>query len=461
MSSEVAVEMDGGRWKKYPVYRDSGVEWLGEVPEGWNVLRIGDLTNVTKLAGYEYTEYFEYIHNGEIIALRVLNLNQGKLNLDNIQKITREISDKLPRSKLYKGDLLLSYVGTVGSLAIVPEDDKYHLAPNVSKITVKSKDKTYPVFLMYYLMSKNGKYELFSYVSKTSQPVISMGKIRKIRLFSPPLPEQHAIAAFLDRETGRIDTLIKKKERQIELLREKHAALISHAVTKGLDPNVRKKDSGVEWLGEVPEGWMIKRIGIDTKSLTGFAFESEQFSYEDEHIKLVRGDNVTTGKLRWGDKTRRWSEISNDLERYLLEENDIVIGMDGSKVGRNYAIAKEEDLPLILVQRVARIRCMQSLIPRFLYYFIANDMFSYYVNTTKTDPAVPHITLKNIRDYSICFPPLPEQRAIAAFLDTETGHIDTLTTKIQTSISKLSEYRTSLISDAVTGKIDVRQEVMT
>jgi type I restriction enzyme S subunit len=214
------------------------------------------------------------------------------------------------------------------------------------------------------------------------------------------------------------------------------------------------KDSGVEWLGAVPEGWMIKRIGIDTKSLTGFAFESEQFSYDDEHIKLVRGDNVTTGKLRWGDKTRRWSEISNDLERYLLEENDIVIGMDGSKVGKNYAIVKEEDLPLILVQRVARIRCMQSLISRFLYYFIANDMFSYYVNITKTDPAVPHITLKNIRDHPICFPPLPEQHAIAAFLDRETGRIDALITKKERQIELLREKRAALISHAVTKGLD-------
>jgi type I restriction enzyme S subunit len=214
------------------------------------------------------------------------------------------------------------------------------------------------------------------------------------------------------------------------------------------------KDSGVELLGEVPEGWTIKRIGIYTKLLTGYAFESELFSYNDEHIKLVRGDNVTTGKLRWGDKTRYWPEISKYLERYLLKENDIVIGMDGSKVGKNYAIVKEEDLPLILVQRVACIRCMQSFIPSFVFYSIANDMFYYYVNITKTDPAVPHITLKNIRDYPICFPPLPEQRAISSFLDRQTAHLDSLISKKERLIALLEEKRAALISSAVTKGLD-------
>src|SRR5690606_27277436 len=111
-------------------------------------------------------------------------------------------------------------------------------------------------------------------------------------------------------------------------------------------------------------------------------------------IKLVRGDNVTEGSLRWGDKTRIWKIITQDLDRFYLDENDIVIGMDGSKVGKNFALIQKEDLPLLLVQRVARIRATSPLIAKYIYYSISSFNFKYHVNFSKTDPAIPHITLK-------------------------------------------------------------------
>src|SRR5439155_19102082 len=184
---------------------------------------------------------------------------------------------------------------------------------------------------------------------------LSSSQVTKTKFGFPPECEQWAIAEFLERETAKIDELIARKERLIELLEEKRAALITHAVTRGLNPDASLRESGIEWLGKIPAHWELKQLGYGVDLLTGFPFKSEQFSLSDG-VKLVRGDNVTSGNLRWGEKTRYWPELTRDLEMFLLKAGDVLIGMDGSKVGKNYAIVAAEDLPLLLVQRVARLR---------------------------------------------------------------------------------------------------------
>jgi type I restriction enzyme S subunit len=213
------------------------------------------------------------------------------------------------------------------------------------------------------------------------------------------------------------------------------------------------KDSGVEWIGEIPNGWDMNRIGNLTDAITGYAFKSDSFSFESG-IKLVRGDNVTEGALRWGEKARYWSEIFPELERFLLQESDIVVGMDGSKVGKNFAMVSKDDLPLLLVQRVTRLRAGNRSLMRFIYYNISTAEFRYYINISKTDPAIPHITLKNILHYKVCVPPHEEQSQIAAYLDHKTAQLDDLIRKKERLIELLKEERTALINQAVTKGLD-------
>ncbi|MEA3239145.1 MAG: restriction endonuclease subunit S, partial [Candidatus Bipolaricaulota bacterium] len=276
----------------------------------------------------------------------------------------------------------------------------------------------------------------------------------------PPYDEQKAIADFLDRETAKTDALVEKKERLIELLQEKRTALITHAVTKGLDSSIPMKDSGIEWLGQIPDHWEKLHTQDCANLAVGFAFPSDSFLHgeSDVGIKLVRGDNVTTGALRWGERTRRWPSITPDISHLLLKENDIVIGMDGSKVGRNYALVRSEDLPLLLVQRVARLRPKQRISAKYLFFSIANPRFHMHVDLEKSDPAIPHVTGWAIAHYTVLLPSLEEQDAIVAYVERETAKIDALIAKIQEAIERLKEYRTALISAAVTGKIDVRNE---
>lgn len=206
-------------------------------------------------------------------------------------------------------------------------------------------------------------------------------------------------------------------------------------------------------IDRTPSHWRSIRLGFLVDLLVGNPFPSDKFDFENG-IRLVRGDNVTEGALRWGAKQRCWPEVTNDIEIYLLEDGDVVIGMDGSKVGKNFALIRKQDLPLLLVQRVARLRSKESLLPNYLKYLIGSSLFLSWVELVKTDPMVPHITAKDIRNFVVCVPDVDEQMSISRFLDFKTVQIDALIAKQRILLEKLAEKRTSLISHAVTKGLD-------
>lgn len=214
--------------------KDTGITWIGKIPQHWEIFNLNYFFNVTKLAGFEFSEYMEYIDDGEIIALRALNIKNNKLDLSNIVKISKSVSNKLPRSKLYKGDLIFSYVGSIGEVAIIDEDNTYHLAPNIAKISSKSNNINISYFL-YYLSSLSGQREIKNNTSKTTQEVISMAKIRKLRVIYPNLTEQEDIVSYLDKKISKIDKTIEKVQENIDLLNEYKISLIHHAVTGKID----------------------------------------------------------------------------------------------------------------------------------------------------------------------------------------------------------------------------------
>ena len=170
---------------------------FGRIPENWRVTNLGDFANITKLAGFEYTEHFDYSVGGEIIALRALNLVDGKINLENIQTIPRSVSNSLPRSKLFYGDILISYVGTVGQLGLVEENDRFHLAPNVAKISCDL-EKVNPKFIFYQLLTDISQENIKNLTTITSQPSLNMSNIRKIKILVSPIEEQNRIVNILE-----------------------------------------------------------------------------------------------------------------------------------------------------------------------------------------------------------------------------------------------------------------------
>lgn len=452
MSSEVAVEMKGDRWKRYPAYRDSGVEWIGEVPEGWGAskiiryayLKTGGTPDRKNMAYWE-NGTINWISSGEVNKKKIFETN-NKITLDGLANSNAMI---LPINSIM---VALNGQGkTKGTVAIL----KIESSCNQSLAAfICDEKKLHFNYLFYYLESKYK--ELRGLVGDNSRDGLSLGHLKSIYSPLPPIIKQRAIAAFLDRETGRIDTLIEKKERQVELLQEKRAALISHAVTKGLDPDVKMKDSGVEWLGEVPKEWSASSVKHYFHIQLGKMLQNKPDSVEDMLVPYAKALHVLWGNVVTDDLTEMWAHPS-DIQQYGIEAGDLLV-CEGGEVGRT-GIVTSPPKQCIIQNALHRVRAKKSNELRFLLYVLYAVSSSTWLDVLCNKATIAHFTREKFADLKIPVPPHPEQRLIVTFLDRETGCIDTLTAKLSESISKLHEYRTALISAAVTGKIDVREGV--
>ena len=284
------------------------------------------------------------------------------------------------------------------------------------------------------------------------QPNLSQELLKSIQVPTPSLPEQRAIAAFLDRETAKIDALVAKKERLIELLQEKRTALISDAVTKGLDPDVPLKDSGVEWLGEIPAHWDSKRLKTISRIRYGLGQPPRESS---KGLPLIRATNVTRGRITEEDMVYVDPDDVPIGRDAFLAEGEIIVVRSGAYTADSAIIPKAYDGAVTGYDMVVTVN-------NALAEFVAVALLCTYVRDAQLvissmRSAQPHLNAEELGAAVILLPPLPEQRAISTFLDHETAQIDALVAKVRAVIDRLKELRTALISAAVTGKIDVRE----
>ena len=440
------------KYKPYLAYKDSGVEWLGEIPEGWTILRI-------KYSGgirYGIGEPPKYYEEG-IPLLRATNVHEGKIYSDGLVYVEpKDIPNErivwlasgdiiVVRSGAYTGDSALvtdEYAGSIAGFDLV-----------IKSICISSKYLSYSLLCPYL---REG--QLFQYRMRAAQPHLNAEELGSCIVMRPPVDEQKHISGFLDRQTSKLDALLAKYERLLELLAEKRSALISLAVTKGLDPEAPMKDSGVEWLGEIPEGWEAIRLKYVAPLQGGYAFKSE--AYQEDGIPIIKMSNLNRGCLDFSDATH--IPPTECMSSFALHEGDILLGMSGSlgdtgSVG-NYAIVYKQDLPCQLNQRVGRFQIRSSMVSDFLLYFISSRSFSEPVILDSIGTAQFNISPETIGNISISFPPQPDQVQICACLYHETFKIDALVAKVERAVELLKEYRVALISAAVTGKIDLREE---
>ena len=297
-------------------------------------------------------------------------------------------------------------------------------------------------------------YQRISKGIRTNQWDLEPEEFFRIEVLLPPPAEQRAIAAFLDRETTKIDSLVAKKERLIELLQEKRTALISRAVTKGLDSNVPMKDSGVEWLGEIPASWEVAPVYARYEVALGKMLDAKRISGDSlgPYVRNVdvQWDSVNTDNLPEMDFPLQ------ERDRYRLQPGDLLV-CEGGEVGRT-AIWQDE-MECFYQKAIHRVRPKsQRDAPRFFYY-VMYSLARRGVFLAEGNPnTISHLTAVQLRHYRVVFPPLSEQQAISEHLDFETAKLDALITRIHEAIKHLKELRSALISAAVTGKIDVREE---
>ncbi|TCO82663.1 type I restriction enzyme S subunit [Plasticicumulans lactativorans] len=438
---------------RYGEYRDSGVEWLGEVPEHWEIKRLRTVAELNP----SKSEIAELDRSTEVSFLPMEAIgDDGSLNLDRMRPIHEveagytyfrngdvALAKITPCFENGKGGLMRGLQGGIGfgtTELIVARPRPSETSGEYLNWIFRS-----PAF------RKQGEASMYG---AGGQKRVPDDFVRNIAWAFPSPMEQTAIAAFLDRETAKIHALIAEQEKLIALLAEKRQATISHAVTRGLDPDAPMKDSGVAWLGEVPAHWEITRLKHAASLIVDCPHETPVYD-EDGTYRVIRTANVTEGRL-WIEEMYSVGEQDylNRIRRQVLAKDDIVYGREGERWG--YAAQVPSVDMFCLGQRMMQFRAADSMHARYLMWQL-NSLSTYRQGQMDTVGATsPHVNVRTIRNYVLANPPLGEQLEISAFLDAETSLLDALDVEAAHAVVLLKERRSALIAAAVTGQIDVR-----
>ena len=449
---------------RYPEYRASGVEWLGEVPMHWKVQALG-----TALAGVvngatPSTEDNQY-WDGNVVWVTPVDISQNSKLTHSQRSISHQGLESCSARIVPAGTIVITSRAPVGNVAIA----QVPLATNQGcKSLLINKDITNSGFLYYVINSFSVIFQNIANGSTFQE--ITTSKLKSVAIVVPPLPEQHAIVTYLDRETARLDDLIEKKRRLLALLKERRTAVITHAVTKGLPADEARaaglpvdppmKDSGVEWLGEVPAHWVVSDLGAcSSKVGSGKTPLGGAETYETEGVPFLRSQNIHNEGLRLTDVVFINDHVHNAMMSSAVNPGDNLLNITGASIGRS--CVAPINLPAANVnQHVCIIRARpDTVVNYYLHFYIISAVFQDYINGVQNGTSRQGLNFQQIRASAIGIPPLPEQRAIVAYLDRETARLDDLAAKVEAAIAALGEYRTALITAAVTGQVDVRGAV--
>jgi len=432
--------------KRYPVYKDSGVEWLGEIPEQWEVIKIKWLVAIKITDGPHETPIFSETGypfiSAEAIQNNKIDFNRRRGNID--KELHRHYCKKC---KPLKDDILMCKSGsTTGKVAIVDTDIEFSIWSPLALIRA-NKIIIIPKFLFYSMLEQSFQEQVQLSWSFGTQPNIGMGIIENLYLIVPPPEEQKAIAYFLDHKLEQIEQYIRNKQRLIELLNEQKTAIINRAVTKGINPNAPMKHSGIEWLGEIPAHWELKRAKyylyeVDERSQTG---TEELLSVS--HI---------TGVTPRSEKNITMFQAESYEGYKTCKIGDIVCNIMWAWMGAlgisNYSGIVSSSYG------VYRQITSENFSSAYLDYLIRTHTYIYEYNCRSKGIRLSRLRMytEDFFDILLIKPPKEEQQKILNYIEIESDKIALAIAQIEKEIELIQEYRTTLISDAVTGKIDVR-----
>jgi len=430
----------------YQKLKPSVVEYLDEIPNDWPLKRLGDLVGFAQGKAHEpyIDDDGDYIcvnsrfvsTSGKTIKTCSLNLTPASLN--DILMVMSDLPNGRALARAY-------YVADHG---------KYAVNQRVCRITA---EKAHPRFLFYVLDRHPGLMQNDDGVHQTH---LSNADFQKLKIYLPSISEQTQIAGFLDHEAGRIDALIEEQQRLIELLKEKRQAVISHAVTKGLDPTVPMKDSGVEWLGEVPAHWEITALKYVVSSLgQGWSPQCDNYPAEDGEWGVLKVGCVNGGVFNPAENKRLPDELEPDAG-LTVKQGDLLISRANSRELVGSAAVAVKDYPwLMLCDKLYRLRLSaERALPEFLAHYLGSSAPRGQIELAASgaSDSMQNISQSVVMDMSLTLPPLSEQRVILQFLGDTLKISDELVAEVTNQRCLLQERRSALISAAVTGKIDVR-----
>ena len=424
-------------------------------PSDWNVIKIKYLLSTKVTDGPHETPTF--IDEGYPF-LSVDSIVDGKLVFEGCRYISKENYDKYKlKCNPQKDDIFMGKAASIGKIAIVDVDFNFSIWSPLALLR-PNKNVIFPKFLEFALKSDYAQDQIDLYSTSNTQKNISMDDIPRIELLVPNLEQQKAITNYLIKKTSKIDATIAKNEELIQLLEEKRVALINQVVTKGLNPDVPMKDSGVEWIGKIPEHWNIMKLKHHGFVLGGYAFKSGDFT--DSGVKVVKITNVQSLKFDWSECFYLPKSYLHEHSEFKINKGDIIFALTRPIISTGIKAAIfEENEPALANQRTGIFKKHSNdLISTFLYYVIYSDYFKEDFKSKITATNQPNISPLDIGEIKLIIPSVEEQKQIVSKLDEETKKISEVISKIKENINLLEEYKTSLIHNVVTGKIDVREE---
>jgi restriction endonuclease S subunit len=423
--------------KKYEAYKQSGIEWLGEMPNHWVKLKIGRTfqkigSGTTPQSGNDL-----YYESGNINWLNTGDLNDG-LIIETNKKITEAALNEFSTLKIYSIDsiVIALYGATIGKLGQL----KIEATTNQACCVLSDSEKIINRYLFYFLMS--AREYIISKAYGGGQPNISQELIKQLYITAPSIEEQLKITKYLDNQTSIIDELIQQKEKLIELLKEKRQAIINEAVTKGLNPDAKMKNSGIEWLGEVPEVWIIKKL----KFLVSLN-QNEELTKETTFKIALENIESNTGRYVSSDSENQFEGIGN-----YFKKGDVLFNKLRPYLAKVY-MAENDGYS---VGELLVLTPKSELISEFLFFRLISSKFIELVNSNTYGAKMPRASWNFIGNIYFAFPSINDQTIIVDFIKDTSVKLNDLIDKTMTQIEKLKEYRQSIIFEAVTGKIDVR-----
>jgi type I restriction enzyme S subunit len=447
-----------GKYQTYPEYKDSGVEWIGFYPSEWSLTRVKYESYVKARVGWHGLKSDDFTDEGPYLVTGS-DFKGPEIAWKDCYHCDEERYEQDKYIQLKEGDLLITKDGTIGKVALVRNlDGKATLNSGVFVVRPLSDNYT---SRFYFWLLQATVFTGFVDFNKTGSTILHLYQDTFVNFLyaMPSYIEQQKIANFLDHETAKIDTLIEKQQQLIKLLKEKRQAVISHAVTKGLNPNVPMRDSGVEWLGEVPEHWEVTRLKYRVTAFEqGWSPQCDARPAGDGEYGVLKVGCVNYGRFDWQEN----KALPNELEpqkRYALKENDLLISRANTKelVGSAAVIECDYD-KLILCDKLYRLRFGVTVNPQLVAYYLTLPVVRQQIEleATGASHSMQNIGQSTIKELPIIVPSIEEADGLVLRIKEKINVFDLIMSEVNHQMLLLKERRTALISAAVTGKIDVR-----
>ncbi|MCK9218385.1 MAG: restriction endonuclease subunit S [Firmicutes bacterium] len=420
--------------KQYPVYKDSGIDWIGKIPKVWDIKPVRAFCNLGR---------------GRVISHEEIASNQGEYPVFSSQTSDKGIMGKL-NTYDFNGEYVTWTTDGANAGTVFYRTGKFNCTNVCGTLSAKDK-KVYMKYLPYALNILT-KY----HVRYDINPKLMNNEMAAIKIPAPTYEEQKVIADYLDEKTSQIDELINKKEKMIDLLHEQRTAIINHAVTKGINPDVKMKDSGIEWLGKIPQHWEVLKIKrIVSIPITDGPHETPKFL--SDGIPFISAEAIKNERIDFSKKRGFISieEHKRFSRKYKPQTGDIYMVKSGATTGNMAKVETDEEFniwsPLAVIRPDHR-----KAFTEYVFYFMKSKSFFRSVEIAWSFGTQQNIGMGAIENLLITIPPKNEQKTIINHLDIKIIGIDKLISKQKNIVNYLKEYKTTLISEVVTGKIDVR-----